>query len=467
MSGMRYQPQGRLRIDRSNPICAGLIFAFNGTGIDAVSGTLATNYIPAVGPTGVGHKVAGASTIALVPGLASPAMSSITLFSLLTDTTVGTGYQGVFGKWANFESNRFAMGLINKRLSISRYPAVDLSFGSNLVSAKVATVAVVQDATSARGFYNGVQIGSSNTAKAYIANADDWCIGTFRTGALSESLPCTNNLSLSWNRALSAEEIRSIHNNPWQVFAESEEDFYEASAVANSYLLTVSSAQFDAAGGNVAMRASRRLRAEPASLAIAPGLVGMRASRKLTVAPAALTLATSDVALLASRRLGVLPAAMAVTGGQVVGRVSRRLPVAPAAMVMTGGQVSMLYAPKPEPGSYTLPVSAAVMALTGGNVGMRVARRLRVTPASLALAMGAARVLARRRLLVSPAGLVLAGGSVTLHFSAREEPFDITKIHPSRIVIFEGSGSRVTPFEGSGSRVTPFGSTGSRTVRFE
>ncbi|MEG2899180.1 MAG: hypothetical protein RR983_02555, partial [Massilia sp.] len=68
---------------------------------------------------------------------------------------------------------------------------------------------------------------------------------------------------------------------------------------------------------------------------------------------------------------------------------------------------------------------------------------------------------------VSPAGLQLTGGTVTLRFSARGEPFDITKIHPSRVVIFEGSGSRVTPFEGSGSRVTPFGSTGNRTVRFE
>ena len=233
------------------------------------------------------------------------------------------------------------------------------------------------------------------------------------------------------------------------------DNFSADTIAAGSYLLPVSGAQLVAASGNVAMRASRRLSAEPASLTIAPVPVGMRASRKLTVAPAALTLATGGVALLASRRLSVTP----------------------AAMVMTGGDVSMLYAPNPEPGSYTLPVSAAAMTLTGGNVGMRVTRRLRVEPASLALAGGAVRTLVGRRLMVSPAGLQLVGGTVTLRFSARGEPFDITKIHPSRVVVFEGSGSRVTPFEGSGSRVTPFagsgsrvtpfGSTGNRTVRFE
>ena len=46
-------------------------------------------------------------------------------------------------------------------------------------------------------------------------------------------------------------------------------------------------------------------------------------------------------------------------------------------------------------------------------------------------------------------------------------PFDISKIHPSRIVVFEGSGSRVTPFEGSGSRVTSFDGNGSRVTPFE
>ena len=317
------------------------------------------------------------------------------------------------------------------------------------------------DGTTDRMWVNGTEqtggpsggVGSGATSESWVgrnASGSSYMDGSVALFAHIQGLPDGESLSA----------------NPWQIFAKPDEE-PDTVAAANSYTLNVGGAQMLISGRQVGMRVSRQLRAEPASLAIAPGTVGMRASRKLTVAPIALTLATSDVALLASRRLGVLPAAMAVTGGQVVGRVSRRLPVAPAAMIITGGQVSMLYAPKPEAGSYTLPVSAAAMALTCGNVGMRVARRLRVTPASLALAAGAVRTLVGRHLMVSPAGLQLASGPVTLRFSAKGEPFDITKIHPSRIVIFEGSGSRVTPFEGSGSRVTPFDSTGTRKVRFE
>jgi hypothetical protein len=251
-------------------------------------------------------------------------------------------------------------------------------------------------------------------------------------------------LLLVFDRALSSDEILSISQNPLQLFSAAEDEEEYTAALPANHALSVSATALSLAGGQVGMRVSRQLRAEPASLVIAPGPVGMRASRKLTVAPAALTLATSSVAL----------------------RASRRLFVTPAAMVMTGGQVSMLYASNPEEGSYTLPVSAAAMTLTGGNVGMRVSRRLHVAPASLVLAGGAVRTLVGRRLMVSPAGLQLTGGTVTLRFSARGEPFDITKIHPSRLVIFEGSGSRITPFEGSGSRITPFEGSGSRITEF-
>jgi hypothetical protein len=302
--------------------------------------------------------------------------------------------------------------------------------GQSQVALYVDGVLQTRTAVVATGVPRGAFL-SSNLYIAARTASSSWA--NVRIGAL-----------FVFDRALPSNEIFSISQNPWQSFADPDEDDYLAPQAA-SYTLSV----------------------QPVAMALTASLVGMRASRKLTVAPAALILATSNVAMLALRRLGVLPSAMVVTGGQVAGRVSRRLSVTPAAMVMTGGQVSMPYAAKPDAGSYSLPVSAAAMTLTGGKVGMRIARRLRVEPASLLLGGGAVRILVRRRLTVSPAGLQLVGGSVTLRFSARGEPFDITKIHPSRIVIFEGSGSRVTPFDGSGSRVTSFGSTGTRKVRFE
>lgn len=66
--------------------------------------------------------------------------------------------------------------------------------------------------------------------------------------------------------------------------------------------------------------------------------------------------------------------------------------------------------------------------------------------------------------------LTLAGptlSAVAVTGDRDRPPFDISKIHPSRIVLFEGSGSRVTAFSGSGSRATPFEGSGSRVTPFE
>jgi len=476
MTGMRYQPQGR----------AALSPEWLNLGLESLTLFQSTE-IETVAPSGLfrvgdGHAVNGSRF-----GRGASQNSGSNFWRVSSGgRTIGSGNQ--FAIMVAFQLN--ATGQANKYLVMDgsglSQSAIILGYVANTIEffaqgysgsdprpgSQIAVndtnphVAVYSyDGTTFRGFLDGVEkfsiarsfslsmggsigfIGASNAAGANLANVTMYAHTRF-------------------SRGLASETARRLSANPWQIFAEPEEDDY-ISALAAGYTLSVGAAPMAITASQVGMRVSRQLRTEPASLVIAPGQVGLRASRKLTVAPSALTLATSDVALLASRRLGVLPAAMAITGGQVVGRVSRRLPVAPAAMVMAGGQVSMLYAPKPEPGSYTLSVSAAAMSLTGGNVGMRVARRLRVTPASLALAASAVRTLVSRRLMVSPAGLQLSGGPVTLSFSARGEAFDISKIHPSRLVIFEGSGSRITPFEGSGSRITPFEGSGSRITRFE
>jgi len=455
MNGMRYQPQGSARLSQS---ARGVRLALNG----------ATPGRPAFGPSAVQtgeasrasaifgmaqsfngsnqaltvpldlRNTEAVTVIALVDGLGSSGAQQI-LWEFGADT-VGTrqGFDayvnssGFLEVWTGSsgtqrEGNTYVLPA-GQHVIACTYDHTQP--GQSQVALYVDGVLQTRTAVVATGVPRGAFL-SSNLYIAARTASSSWA--NVRIGAL-----------FVFDRALPSNEIFSISQNPWQPFADPDEDDYLAPQAA-SYTLNV----------------------QPAAMALTTSPVGMRASRKLAVAPAALSLAASNVAMLASRRLAVLPAAMAVTGGQVVARVSRRLPVTPAAMVMTGGPVSMPYAPKPEAGSYSLPVSAAAMTITGGSVGMRVARRLRVEPASLVLAGRAVRMLVRRRLMVSPAGLQLAGGSVTLRFSARGEPFDISKIHPSRLVIFEGSGSRITPFEGSGSRITPFEGSGSRITRFE
>jgi hypothetical protein len=440
MNGMRYQPQGAARLDRGNPLTRGISDVW----VASAGATLAKNY-----PAGRSGANATADTVISAFGVAGQCIrgdgvTTGTGFSVAenanailgsTDSTWfivrrcrDTTVRNIFMHYGyeNGASSRCLLGAPEG--SNITWDYGNATTGSGRLQAPyvkdtlIETLVVVAGQVKGREIWRrGVKIAGNPNAKASRSqDSRPFSIGRPEGGPAMDDVE-TYMFGVS-TREWSDAEIVQWCRNPWQILDDGSVDDFVA-ATAASYLLSVQ--------------------------------------------PAAMTLAASNVAMLASRRLGVLPAAMAFTGGQVVARVSRRLSVSAAAMVMTGGQVSMPYAQKPEPGSYTLPVSAAAMALTGGNVGMRVARRLRVEPASLVLVGRAVRMMVRRRLMVSPAGLQLVGGSVTLRFSARGEPFDITKIHPSRIVIFEGSGSRVTPFEGSGSRVTSFGSTGTRKVRFE
>lgn len=219
MPGMRYQPQGAIRIDWSNPLTSGLIFAFTG-GIEAISGKRALNLRNTPTTKGIGHKVSsGGGSVANISSLSSPGTSSITIFSLLADVTVGTGYQGIVGKWDNLAEQRFAMGVVNGQLTLTRYSNTDAALGA-VSSSPLISLAVVQDSTSARGYANGVQIGTNAASRIYAANTDTWYLGCFRSGALSENLPATNIATFVFSRALSAAEIKRLSDNPWQLFAD-------------------------------------------------------------------------------------------------------------------------------------------------------------------------------------------------------------------------------------------------------
>lgn len=483
MAGMRYQPQGIARLDSGNPLARGISDVW----VASTPATLVKKFLAirtgsnldqsGIAGFGVAGKFARGDGAVLsagfqisddANGLLNSGTTTWFIVRRCRDTVVRPIYMH-YG-YDNGANNRCLLGAPED--SSITWDFGNATAGSGRLQApytkdtQLETLVLVAGPVKGREIWRrGIKLAGNPAAKAQ-RSADSASFGIGRVGGNTASDDVETYMIGVSNREWSDAEIIQWCRNPWQILDDTSTDEF-VSAVAASYLLSIEPAATVVGGGAIGMRIARRLRAEPASLAIAPGPIALRARRQMSVSPAALAIAGSGIALLSSRRLGVLPAAMAATGGQVVARVSRRLSVTPAAMGLTGGQVSMLYAQKPEPGSYTLPVSAAAMALTGGKVGMRIARRLRVEPASLLLVGGAVGILVRRRMMVSPAGLQLVGGSVTLRPSARGEPFDITKIHPSRIVIFEGSGSRVTPFEGSGSRVTSFGSTGTRKVRFE
>lgn len=241
---------------------------------------------------------------------------------------------------------------------------------------------------------------------------------------------------------------------------------YVPKPVLGAYALAVSSSAISLAGGVVGVRAARRLSAGASSMTMGQGAVAIRAGKRVAVSPLPLSIACPAAAM----------------------RAARRISTAPVSIGLTGGTVDMQYSPTPKPGAYSLAISSAAGSLFGGSVGMRAWRRMGVAPAGMAISAGAAlvlvgrsmaisprgfglgvgsmQVLLRRRMPVSPFGAKLLPEDVLIRYSEMREPFDISKIDPSTLVVFDGSGSRITKFDGSGSRIALFDSSGNRITRF-
>lgn len=512
MAGMRYQPQRLARLNRTSSLLRGASVVLTGS----ASTNLVTGVPLAVGGTGVAKR----------PTPAGIADSFRKNFYKETETLPAIGTRSFVEFWYGYPSSdqgnaglgpadptlltgsSAANSAIVARIGNDRpdsnswgalytWPSQFNSAGEALAPGRLTLLVVVRRQNGMEFWRDGVMVAFIEQSPVSLGEAA-FLVGGFVQDPYwtsSSDMLLAGRVIGEW----SAAEVRSFSQNPWSLFEGEDDASDDLAAPAISYSLIVDRAALAMGSGQVGMRVSRRLRAAPAAMAVtagsiavraarrlrmqpaglglAGGIVTVRASRRLSVRPAALDVLAGQVRMAVSRRLGVQPAALAVAGQGVTLRASRRLQVAPAALVLAGGQVGMQYAPAPLPGSYRLPVSAAAMTLGGGQVGMRVTRRLPVASAQLQLAAGAARALVGRRLLVAGAGLEVRGGTVTLRYSGAAPAFDISKIHPSRLVVFEGSGSRITPFggsgsrvtvhDGSGSRVTPFEGSGSRITRFD
>jgi len=421
MLGMRYQPQARPIIDRGNLLTSGLVSVMTGPMVE----------FKAAGPLGLhmARVTGGGYEDPIAARLNSP-LANADAFSFVSlvrriGLAVGTNYSMRLRNLGNSNDTRAGLG-INSQGLIFTYPGGTIAVSVPVVADESIVVAGLWDkARNIAELYVNGEFAASGEVGSGTLPAGSTGIGVLHADAAggrtnASFLPY---LDLIYARTLSAREVRSLSNNAWQVFAgpDDEGDFEPAAAL----------------------------------------------QRILAVEGAALEIASRQVRMAVSRRLRVQPTSLAVGSGQVAMRVARRMFVAPTALVIAPGQAGMLYSQKETPAGHTLPVSAAAIKMVAGEVRMRAARRMAVAPARIALAAGQIRALVTHRLQMSGSRLDLSGGNVTLRFVGQSAPFDVSKIHPSRVVIFGGSGSRVTPFSGSGSRVTPFEGTGSRITPFK
>lgn len=435
MAGMRYQPQGLLRIDRANGLARGLrLVSLPGVnaGTDMVSGAAATvtGTRRATYPGGVTCGFGSALGVNGADRIATPLTGALTERSVFVrarrngngGVNVGRLYDksvGTAGQMAYWDANAQALTyhmFVNGSERLLRAPgsAAAASVGrdfdiliTHAFAGNRSTVSIYVDgALSVTQDIDGALTDAPTTVLS-IGNRGDGIRGWDGSIALVEA----------WDRVLTAGEARELSTNPWQIFAAVDDDDFAAAPIART--LSVGRASLALEAGEVGMRVSRRVRVQPSALAIAGGQALLRASRRLSLQPAALAIGAGQSGMVAARRLGVQPAVLAVAGQGAALRVERRMQVAAAPLALVAGSVAMQYSPALAPGAYTLPVSAAAMRLTGGAVGMRVTRRMAVVGAPLQLAAGAVRALVGRRLVVTLAPLVIEAGPVSVRAARR------------------------------------------------
>jgi hypothetical protein len=308
--------------------------------------------------------------------------------------------------------------------------------------------------------------GSFGATNATIGN-DPNDLRSFLAGA---SLP----LVLVWNRSLSDAEIAQVSANPWQVFS-------GRIVLDTARLVGLMSTVSQTAGTPVSIAGAWLEQSDTASVSVTATVRGSIASTEAGDACAASGVANVSASSLLSESPDsfAAAAALSVATSAALAEANDSASVQLAVAV----SASALLVELSDAASLTGSVGSAVAAnanWTEANDGVSVAAFAKVVAtvswteasdgATAAVVVGNAAVaavavteqadgfamLATVRISASAGWAEASDLAGFTAYVGSQAPIDISRIHPSRIVVFEGSGSRVTPFEGSGSRVTRF-----------
>jgi hypothetical protein len=393
---MRYQPQGRARLDQSNPLVRGLVFASVAGGPDLISGTL---------PRSMGAAARSAfeqGKTLYTPGVTSdgwywPLPANHPLYGITTQDTIfvlarriaGTSYNNLLG--VPYRAGAWA----------SPYYAWNLGGGSDstLGGYSFATNSSTREsATSYTGlFTNGVTkpVGStrnSTRVRFYNGRAQygvDASIGTTvpdwsgkqplmlfnrSNTAPGEGMQSHAGLVLVWNRELAPEEWAAVADNPWQLFADAyEEDDLTVSVAPSGLTLDPASVSLSLAGFAPSIVQASTLAPSSASLTLAGYAPALSQAVTLEPATAALVLAGYAPSIVQSSALSPSGASLMLSGyAPIVGQTVTLAPVG-AALAFTG------YAPAvSQVAPVTLSPSGAVMLMAG--YGPEVTQGIVATP---------------------------------------------------------------------------------------
>ncbi|MFK3741437.1 hypothetical protein [Massilia sp. TN1-12] len=451
MGGMRYQPQGRPRINTAHPLAAGLVevllpgvstySALSGKDSSSVAKGGIVGASQGVGfmCTSVGRRYSTTmwSGLPFAWLVVAHRGNSSANCSIVRKDGAGTPMQEWDGlvRAAFFTNGGSYAGVAN-------YGAVANYAGRT--STFCGVVSPGEKAIFSNGGPNVAVLPSEVVAGNGTA--------PFSIGAAENGSEIAANWAVlavfAWQGAQipTIVQLRALEANPWQLFLdESADDDAPAWRDRAVYALNAAVGAFDLAAQGALLRAARRLPAVAGSLVVGgalaalmaarrvtwrpgefnvgAGAVQVRAARRLAAAASSAGLVTTPVSMFASRKLPAAVGALAAVGQAGSLRAARRLAGITGALSLVGRAISMVYSPAEQGQGYTLATDAGAFGLAGADAALHAHRRLANSPAAMTLAAAVVRIVFGRKLASAPAGFALQTASVTLR-GVRRVPAD-------------------------------------------
>lgn len=231
------QPQGPARVDWSNPITWGLVVAFapSVSGNNLIDGdpTKANATANKFGAKGKSSTFTG--LVSTSASLASTNWSFLTHFKTAEslgaqESILGRSTFGANNKGFGFNSTHAAPTYDGAIYAGNSYTVIGKPTGGALAANTEYCIAGTYDGTNGRGFSNGARtvgptaVGSINLGERFAINANS--DGGVDVGSAQVYI------TLVFNRALSDAEVKSLSDNPWQIFAPDSKALWVPAAVS-------------------------------------------------------------------------------------------------------------------------------------------------------------------------------------------------------------------------------------------
>ena len=170
-------------------------------------------------------------------------------------------------------------------------------------------------------FVNGVKEGASaitSTGRAYTSPELVLGQGALGTGiGITQICNSDPTIFLVWSRALSDEEIASLHRNPWQVYRSANRIVFPEAAAVTAYSLDTTPGTYNITGSSPSLLANRLVSTTPGAYDLTGSSPSLLLGRALDTTPGDYDITGSSPSLLLGRALETTPGDYDITGSPV------------------------------------------------------------------------------------------------------------------------------------------------------